>query len=578
MKSIENSRKDQVQKQIKLNEEVWNWHSGIHIEQGIENQNRSIRKSNFQIEFTNDGWLNYIMDGTILKAENHFEKNVQPEIIRNIDQIKNLRWKGEYDRKQRKVGKWNAYWRGDNINVGGYYNEDGKKCGKWIEPFVNYYEISQVVIKGEYKQGLKQGEWITYLQNQQIANGIYNEKGQKNGIWVELHDKYSLDRVVTFIGEYKNDLKQGRWMAFDQFSVGNDREIMQILQFNFYCGGGEYNNNGQKIGYWIDIHENYHCQCIVKYSGIYNDYGVRQGQWNIQLKTNYYPAFSQIGGGIYDDNGNKTGKWIELYDEFRNVCQVILEGEYSNGIKQGKWITSFRLNEKHKFKIIGGGEYDSQGRKIGKWIDLNDNFYKQCQVIESGQYENEQRIGSWIIKFRYTINEPFNRIGGGIYDVSGKKNGKWVEIFKNFQNSAQVTFVGDYQEGKKFGKWNIQLRKNLKERIQTIGGGIYDQRGLKHGLWNDLIENFRSTNYVIMKGDYQLGKKQGLWNIYYKKNPQSDLQIIGGGEYDQNSEKNGNWIDLNYSFGNEIFELLLIFMGKYKHGQKLKPFSSQNLI
>lgn len=53
------------------------------------------------------------------------------------------------------------------------------------------------------------------------------------------------------------------------------------------------------------------------------------------------------GGGSYDiwigGSSIKVGMWIELNDRFKWDLQVIEKGEYKNGKKFGRWDTSFRL-------------------------------------------------------------------------------------------------------------------------------------------------------------------------------------------------------------------------------------------
>ncbi|CAD8157737.1 unnamed protein product [Paramecium pentaurelia] len=560
---MRSSESNEVCKRVRLNDQ--NWQVGRFLEEGVEQRFRNLSQTNFVVEYTKDGLIKYIMDGEILRIEKLYEGYNQTEVIKNVEQIKYLRWQGEYGGNQKKVGKWNAFWRGDNLNVGGLYNENGQKQGKWIELFTNFFDSSQIISSGVYKQGKRHGEWTTSLKDQDIACGIYDENGQKNGVWVEIHDKFSNERFITFVGKYINGLKFGRWDTYFQMSFEDEIQLI---------GGGEYNQNGVKSGFWIDIHEDYdYYEYQIIYLGEYID-GKKYGQWNTQFKDpNFLDQQSFIGGGFYDQNEVKTGKWIELYEDFRNVCQILLEGEYVKGIKQGKWNTQFRLNQHHKFKTIGGGNYDHQGIKNGRWIEMNNNFWKQCQVIESGEYQNGNKIGSWIIKFRYTIKYPFNKIGGGIYDDNGMKNGKWIEIFKNFQNSSQVTLVGDYLNGTKTGRWNIMMRYHEKEKFQFIGGGMFDQQGLKNGDWIELIENFGIQNQVIMRGEYLFGMKLGQWNTLYRNNPKLDFSIIGGGQYDKNGQKIGYWVDLNNYFGNEQFGSLQVLKGTYENGLKKKKFT-----
>ncbi|CAD8096158.1 unnamed protein product [Paramecium sonneborni] len=560
MKSKRSKSNDQVQKQVKLVEQQ-TWQEGKQEEIGVQYIDNNLRSIKFFVEYTKDKQIKYIVDGNILREQQIIDTTVQPEIMRNLEQVKYLRWEGEFGKNKQKIKKWNAFWRESNLNVGGMYNENGQKQGKWIDLFPNFFDLSKVTIQGMYKQGLKQGEWVYYFENQQIANGIYNENGQKNGTWVELCDYYSRDNVLTYRGKYNNGVKFGKWDTYFQSDFADQKQLI---------GGGEYNKQGEKNGNWIEIHEKDFSICDIYYLGEYKN-GKKQGKWDTQFSyMSVDREYQIIGGGSYDENELKTGQWIELDENFKDTSQIILEGEYVQGKKQGMWTIKFRLNEKHKFIIIGGGNYDIYGRKIGKWKDTNDNFLIQNQMIETGEYENGKRKGKWITKYRYKIKDTFVKIGEGNYDDLEVKNGRWVEPFQNFHSICQVTLVGDYLKGNKIGQWKIQLRYHEKDRFKQIGGGAYDEKGFKNGQWLELIDNFKLSNQVILQGNYLNGKKLGQWNILYKKNPKQDFQIIAGGQYNEKGLKNGNWIDLDFGFC--FGEYTGVLKGEYKNGIKIKEF------
>ncbi|CAD8120368.1 unnamed protein product [Paramecium sonneborni] len=563
MKSNRSKSKDQVQKHVKLIEQQ-SWQEGLYEEEGVMFKENNLQPIKFFVEYTTDKYIKYIVDGNILREQQIIEAKVQPEIMRNLEQVKYLRWEGELGMNKQKIKKWNAFWRGANLNIGGEYNQNGQKQGKWIDLFPNFYDFCKVTIQGMYIQDRKQGEWVYYFENQQIADGIYNENGQKNGTWIELYDYYNSENMITFRGKYNKGVKFGRWDTYYQKNFDDQTKMI---------GGGEFNLQGKKNGRWIEIHENYFSLCNIQYQGEYNN-GKKQGKWIIQFKyIDYFQDYQKIGGGSYDVNEIKIGRWIELNDNFKDTSQTILEGDYIQGKKQGKWTIKFRLNEKHRFKILGGGDYDINGRKNGKWIDTNHNFQIDNQMIDIGEYKNGKRKGKWITKYRYEINEPFTQIGEGIYDDSEIKNGRWVEIFQNFQNSCQVTLVGDYLKGNKIGKWNILQRFQEKEKFIQIGGGTYDEKGFKNGQWLELIDNFKISNQVILKGNYLYGKKLGQWDTFYKKNPQQEFQIIAGGLYDENGFKNGNWIDLDFRFG--FGQNQVILKGQYKNGFKVNELQEE---
>ncbi|CAD8129292.1 unnamed protein product [Paramecium sonneborni] len=450
MKSKRSKSKDQVEKQVKF--------------EYIGNNLRSIK---FFVEYTKDKQIKYILDGNILREQQIIDTKVQPEIMRNLEQVKYLRWEGELGKNKQKIKKWNAFWRESNLHFGGMYNENGQKQGKWVDLFPNFFDLCKVTIQGMYKQGLKQGEWLMEFimkMDKKMELGL--------NFAISIADQNILivrDNSITYRGKYNNGVKFGRWDTYYQIDFFDEAKLI---------GGGEYNKQGEKNGSWIEIHEKDFSTCDLYFLGKYN-HGKKQGKWETQFKNLTDDIeFYIIGGGSYDENELKTGLWIEIYENFNDISQIILEGEYIQGRKQGNQTTKFRLNQNHKFIIIGGGDYDNHGRKIGKWKDIIDNFSIENQVIETGEYENGKRKGKWITKYRYKIKETFIKFGEGIYDQE-VKNGRWVEPFKNFQNFCQVTLVGDYLKGNKIGQWKILQRYHEKEKFKQIGGGAYKKEDLK---------------------------------------------------------------------------------------------------
>lgn len=47
----------------------------------------------------------------------------------------------------------------------------------------------------------------------------------------------------------------------------------------------------------------------------------------------------------------------------------------------------------------GGGLY-ANGVKFGKWIDLDDEFKKDKLVTHTGEYINGRKVGRWDIDFK----------------------------------------------------------------------------------------------------------------------------------------------------------------------------------
>ncbi|CAD8087052.1 unnamed protein product [Paramecium primaurelia] len=121
--------------------------------------------------------------------------------------------------------------------------------------------------------------------------------------------------------------------------------------------------------------------------------------------------------------------------------------------------------------ISGGGLYDETGNelKLGNWVETTNNFKLNSQVIFSGEYKNGKKVGRWDFKYKKD-NKPFFKIGGGSYDDSGDeiKLGNWVEIMGNFRDYSQVTYRGEYKNGKKVGIWKEMKRDNLSIKEEFI--------------------------------------------------------------------------------------------------------------
>ncbi|CAD8129046.1 unnamed protein product [Paramecium sonneborni] len=231
--------------------------------------------------------------------------------------------------------------------------------------------------------------------------------------------------------------------------------------------------------------------------------------WNEDLLEN-------VGGYYYD--GKKQGIWKE-----KQGC-VILLGEYYNDLRTRRWIYIFNHLK------IGGGLYNSVGKKKGKWIEVFEGFKNTAQVTYNGDYNvNGMKIGKWDIMYRFG-NGEYQSMGGGSYDEEGnqKKIGKWVELDEGFNYHKQITYNGEYNmNGMKVGRWDtifcnsyeyfLRIMQTLfiYKKIQIYsGGGSYNQEGnqKKIGRWEELDEQSNEQLLITYKGQYNVnGCKEGQW-------------------------------------------------------------------
>ncbi|CAD8102374.1 unnamed protein product [Paramecium sonneborni] len=67
------------------------------------------------------------------------------------------------------------------------------------------------------------------------------------------------------------------------------------------------------------------------------------------------------------------------------------------------------------------------------------------------------------------------------YNQNGLKCGKWIELLIGFRKYAKVTYNGEYNiEGRKIGKWDILYSLDREKTWFQIGGGTYSDNNYGH--------------------------------------------------------------------------------------------------
>ncbi|CAD8089226.1 unnamed protein product [Paramecium primaurelia] len=158
-----------------------------------------------------------------------------------------------------------------------------------------------------------------------------------------------------------------------------------------------------------------------------------------------------IGGKFY---------FLRIINSQAKIYEI---GVYHNGTKRGNWKLIYGFQE------IGGGSYNKQGQKNGKWIEQSDGFWKKSQVTYSGEYNNGKKVGLWeIFCNQEGKNKQLQLIGCGQYaekqgynDFGGSiKIGKWIEISDDLWDKSNVFYNGIYKNGQKIGRWDIYAKQS----------------------------------------------------------------------------------------------------------------------
>ncbi|CAD8211287.1 unnamed protein product [Paramecium pentaurelia] len=520
-----------------------------------------------------DNQLLYYQDGEAIRIEEFRPNQTQQDVLKNLDQIKFLFWHGKYDQNGKKTGYWYASWNGSILNsIGGYYKE-GQKHGRWNQLSQNYHNSNKVYEIGEYCYNRKRGHWKYLFNDNLIGGGQYDEGcfEFKVGKWIELDDGYNQQKQVTYDGEYINGKKVGIWnIWFDQNGIKKN------------IGTGVY-DHGVRNGYCIELFDGLNFQSEIIQYGLYQN-GKRVGRWDIKYMDN------QIGGGLYDQEGKgvKIGQWIDISDGFKLDSQITYIGQYNKqGKKVGKWeIKLYGANDMDEEDYdeiqglnitIGDGLYDQegQGNKIGQWIDISYGFEINSQVIYNGQYQNGKKIGRWVIHYKMVVDYMIKK-GKELKLAGGLKLAMDLNlILKQFM-------LEDINMGKKLvnGKFSVEnwVKANLKRcnyqrKQQQIFSGVgqYNEVGqeVKIGQWIDIDGNYSENSQVTYHGEYKNGIKVGRWDFWFNYNDHGQERKRIGGG---SYDKSDQGVKTGYwiDLSEEFSQFFqLIQNGQYKQGKKV---------
>ncbi|CAD8211281.1 unnamed protein product [Paramecium octaurelia] len=480
---------------------------------------------------------------------------------------------------------------------------------KRIEPFVwkeTTQELTGIDWDYRYKPPLQtkinlqitftNNKEIQYLMNGQIIRrDLIKDTSQNPEIMTNLEQI----KFLTWTEEYNNcNQKIGKSMAFWDCQTNS-------------IAGGQYSNEGQKVGLWKEIRKNFSNEAKVFEVGEYVK-GLRQSSWN------YIYEDKEIIGGEYCKKGRKNGMWLELSDSFGKYFQGYFEGEYKNGKKVGGWnILCQKENPDHRekiqinkqFMLSGGGYYDDLGDeiKIGQWIEFDDMLYHSKKVIYRGEYKNGKKVGKWCIEYKHDSSDSFTQMQNILQSCTIFKYGYLVVEDHMIKKGMKLKLTNGQNQminleilNRQRIKVNIKMVKKLVDGLSSIlliavihflncrifyikyqlkncelsGGGSYDQEGkeIKISEWLELDDQFSDIKQVTYNGKYQNGQKVGLWKIFDQQNLkgvtyydingieiyQSREEIIYFGEF-QNQQKIGGW-DIYYLHQKmqQIYKVLLV--------------------
>lgn len=407
-------------------------------------------------------------------------------------------------REGKPDGYWKAYYENGNLKAEGnrknfqldslwkFYSEDGK--------------ISQEI---NYRNGLKNGIRRTYQKDETIEDYFVDDVreqyskvffpdgklkkiipysgGMENGISFE----YNRDGVIILITEYK----KGFLLSREHINRSDPNGLKQGLWKDFYSNGKLQSEvtylNDKKNGYLKRYDSTGTLLSIEKYI---NDEPAEFAEElkEYEIRRDYYPNGKvRIEGSYFKDKPDGIRR---EYDSTGNIIKGYVFG---NGM------------------MLGEGIIDAAGKKQGPWKE----YYETGELMASGAYRNNERVGKWTF---YHQNGKVEQKGSftnkGVPDgdweyyyesgnllkkeylVDGEPDGEYIE----YSDSGDVLVKGNFSEGLETGEWYYAIG-------DVIEKGKY-QDGVQVDWWE---QRSKSDDQLIFKGKYFDGMPDGKHTWYY---------------------------------------------------------------
>ena len=209
---------------------------------------------------------------------------------------------------------------------------------------------------------------------------------------------------------------------------------------------------------------------------------------------------------------------------------VLVEGRYSDGLREGVWIERYPDGS-----MRSRGSWEG-GRRNGQW----EWWYDDSTPKKSGVYADEQPDGTWREWYRNGQMRLEARWSGGLPD------GEWRE----WHEGGSLASVGRYREGLEEGTWEILHPDGSLEARLNYRGGVYDGPA----------EMWHASGALAWKGEYRGGQREGSWEFGREDGAPSARGRFEGGA------REGSW-----TFWRPGGEVDRNRSGRYTAGERVDP-------
>lgn len=319
------------------------------------------------------------------------------------------------DRNGMKQGRWKHFYENGALSEEGFYRNDKRdgyfktydRDGNLLElkKFVDgeevadapeiiktevvteYYETGVISSVTNYRKGVPEGvsrmyandgtivKALIYIAGNIVGEGVMDEEGNKEGPWKE----YYIDGKLRASGAYLKNRKTGKWVFYHENGLVEQQ--------------GTFDEQGKPIGKWI---------------------------WNYE------------NGNLWREEYFVNGLVDGLVTEYDPDGNIISEGEYFEGLEEGKWIFK---SENHRIE----GTYTA-GKRNGIWR----HFYKNGQLSFEGQFIDDNPNGQHVYYWEDGKKKDEENY------IMGRKEGDWIRynddgtplLIITYSNNRELRYDG----------------------------------------------------------------------------------------------------------------------------------------
>lgn len=175
----------------------------------------------------------------------------------------NTKAEGRY-RNGKRIGKWQFFFIGGELEQEGVFNNRGEYDGDWIwyypsgakritqtylngkedGEFKEYFEDGAIIAQGDYIEGERHGDWIINT-GFEIMEGRYRN-GERHGKWktYSINDKSQ----ITFVGSFVDGIPNGRHIYYQE-----NGKVLEEGSFSMGRQNGTWKKYDEKGGVNVTI-------------------------------------------------------------------------------------------------------------------------------------------------------------------------------------------------------------------------------------------------------------------------------------------------------------------------------------